>query len=246
MRVKMTNNFDQLEFKKITRKPLYEQIADHIQEMIASHELEPGTRLSTERELAQQMEVNRTTIHQAVGLLQQRGLVEMKVGSGIYVIDMPPSVVADSIQRYFTFGNCSFQELVTLRCILEPEMAALAATSATTEDLARLNQTIQKLEQAFDRGDETDFAHFEMDFHEGIAAATHNELIIAISKGLHNLVRDWLETHGTGKRTKELVLVHRAVCDAVTRGDPAAARQAMLDHMRLGAMLQMGGESVSC
>lgn len=242
----MSENNDQLKFKKITRRPLYEQIADHIQEMIASHEVEPGTRLPTERELAQQMDVNRTTIHQAVGLLQERGLVEMKVGSGIYVIDMPPSVVADSIQRYFTFGNCSFQDLVTLRCILEPEMAALAARSATAEDLDLLNQTIQKLDDAYDRGDETAFALFEIDFHEGIAAATHNELIIAISKGLHNLVREWLETHGTGKRTKELVLVHRAVSDAVTRGDPEGARDAMLAHMRLGATLQMGGEPVPC
>lgn len=242
----MPDKIDPIEFKKIDRKPLYERIADHIQDMIATHELAPGTRLPTERELAEQMGVNRTTVHQAVGLLQQRGLVEMKVGSGTYIIDMPPSVVADSIQRYFTFGNCSFQDLVTLRCILEPEMAALAAKSATAEDLALLNQTIQKLEGAFDRGDETAFALFEIDFHEGIAAATHNELIIAISKGLHNLVRDWLETHGTGKRTRELVLVHQAVCDAVTRGDPADAREAMLAHMRLGATLQMGGEQVPC
>jgi GntR family transcriptional repressor for pyruvate dehydrogenase complex len=242
----MSNNIDQLKFKKITRQPLYEQVADTIQEMISTHELGPGTRLPTERELAQQMDVNRTTVHQAVGLLQQRGLVEMKVGSGTYVIDMPPSVVADSIQRYFTFGNCSFQDLVTLRCILEPEMAALAARSATAKDLALLNQTIRKLEEAFERDDETAFAFFEMDFHEGIASATHNELIMAISKGMHNLVRDWLETHGTGKRTKELVLVHRAVCDAVTRGDPAGAREAMLAHMRLGATLQMRGEQVSC
>lgn len=242
----MPDKTDQLQFKKIIRKPLHVQIADHIQEMIATQELVPGTRLPTERDLAQQMDVNRTTVHQAVGLLQQRGLVEMKVGSGTYVIDMPPSVVADSIQRYFTFGNCSFQDLVTLRCMLEPEMAALAAKSATAEDLALLNQTIQKLEAAFDSGNETAFALFEMDFHEGIAAATHNELIIAISKGLHNLVRDWLDTHGTGKRTKELVSVHRAICDAVTRGDPAGARQAMLAHMRLGATLQMGGEQIFC
>ena len=118
----MSVKADQFQFKKIVRKPLYEQIADDIQDMIALHKLVPGTQLPTERELAQQMGVNRTTVHQAVGLLQQRGLVEMKVGSGTYVIDMPPSVVADSIQRYFTFGNCSFQDLVTLRCILEPEM----------------------------------------------------------------------------------------------------------------------------
>ena len=242
----MSVKADQFQFKKIVRKPLYEQIADDIQDMIALHKLVPGTQLPTERELAQQMGVNRTTVHQAVGLLQQRGLVEMKVGSGTYVIDMPPSVVADSIQRYFTFGNCSFQDLVTLRCILEPEMAALAARNTTDDDLALLNQTVQNLEEAFDRGDETAFALFEMDFHEGIAAATHNELIIAISKGLHSLVRDWLDTHGTGKRTRELVSVHRAICDAVTRGDPTDARQAMLAHRRLGATLQMGGEHLTC
>jgi GntR family transcriptional repressor for pyruvate dehydrogenase complex len=235
-----------LQFERISRRPLYERVADYIQKTIAIHKLPPGTRLPTERELAEQMGVNRTTVHQAVGLLQQRGLVEMKVGNGTYVIDMPNSVVADSIERYFTFGNCSFQDLVTLRCILEPEIAALAARNATPDELAKLNQIILQLEKAFDRGDEAAFIRFEMDLHEGIAAATHNELIVAISKGLHNLVRDWLETQGTGKRTKELVLVHRAICDAVARRDPDGAREGMLAHMRLGAALQTGDEPVTC
>jgi GntR family L-lactate dehydrogenase operon transcriptional regulator len=212
---------------------LYEQIADKMQEMIAANQLKSGTQLPTERELAQQLGVNRTTVHQAIGVLQQRGIVEMKVGNGTYVINMPNSVVADSIQRYFLFGNCSVEDLIDLRKLLEPGLAELSAQRASDADLAELARLIRLGEESFDRGDLNAYAEADAAFHEALATATHNELIIAISAGLHNLMRAWLSSDGTSHLLVNSPRSHREVYEAVAARAPRRAFDAMEAHLQL-------------
>jgi GntR family transcriptional repressor for pyruvate dehydrogenase complex len=218
---------------QITRKPLYEQVADRMQETIAANRLQPGMQLPTERELAAQLGINRTTVHQALGLLQQRGIVEMKVGSGTYVINMPNSVVADSIKRYFVFGNCTVDDIIRLREILEPGLAALAAEQATDADLTELGHLISRGEQLFVGGDWATYAATDAAFHEALAAATHNELIVAISAALHNLMRNWLNADGRHRLLVDSPSSHRMVYDAVAARDPQRAREAMAVHLKL-------------
>jgi len=217
----------------ITRKPLYEQVADRMQETIAANQLQPGIQLPTERELAEQLGINRTTVHQALGLLQQRGIVEMKVGSGTYVIDMPNSVVADSIKRYFVFGNCTVDDIIQLREILEPGLAALAAEQATDADLTELGNLISRGEEHFISGDWATYAATDAAFHEVLAAATHNELIVAISAALHNLMSNWLNTDGRNRLLVDSPASHRMVYEGVAARDPQRAREAMAVHLRL-------------
>jgi GntR family transcriptional repressor for pyruvate dehydrogenase complex len=222
--------FESLQF---TRKPLHEQVADRMQETIAANGLQPGMQLPTERELAAQLGINRTTVHQALGLLQQRGIVEMKVGRGTYVIDMPNSVVADSIKRYFVFGNCTVDDIVRLREILEPGLAALAAERATDADLAELGQLIGRGEQLFVGGDWVTYAAIDSAFHEVLAATTHNELIVAISAALHNLMSNWLNAEGRNRLLVDSPSSHRMVYEAVAARDSRRAREAMAAHLRL-------------
>src|SRR2546429_475173 len=95
--------------------------------------------------------VNRATVGEAINSLEHRGLVAKKQGSGTFVNAMPRSVVADSIERYFIFTNCTHEELSALRMIQEPEVAALAAANATEEDLARLKHVIGLIEDVSNR-----------------------------------------------------------------------------------------------
>jgi GntR family transcriptional repressor for pyruvate dehydrogenase complex len=218
---------------RIDRKPLYEQVADKMQESIAANQLRPGAQLPTERELAAQLRVNRTTVHQALGLLQQRGIVEMRVGSGTYVIDMPNSVVADSIQRYLVFGNCSAAELIEFRELFEPGLAALAAAHATEAELRQLSRLIHLGEEAFGRGAYDAYAEADAAFHETLAAASHNELVIAISAGIHALMRSWLSADGRSHLLLDSPRSHRAVYEAVAARDAVRARKAMEAHLQL-------------
>ncbi len=216
----------------LRREHLREQIADSIEGMIAASRLQPGDRLPSERDLAQQLGVNRATLREGIRLLEQRGLVQMKVGSGTFISGMPRSLVSDSIERYLAFGDCSHEELVVVREILEPEVAALAARWADADDLALLGRILDRLEEAFQGRDVPAYAEIDASFHEALAAATHKRLLTAISNGMRKPMRAWIQTQSESRRLEEGARSHRLVLEAVAAHDPDRARDAMRAHMR--------------
>lgn len=220
---------DPFQSLQLKRAHLHEQIAESIQQMMATDQLRPGTQLPSERDLAQSIGVNRATIREAIRLLEQRGMLQMRPGSGTYVIDVPASTVSDSIERYFTFGTCSHEDLVTLRRILEPEVAALAAERATDEDIAVLLSLVEEIEVAFSQ-DTPRYAALDAQFHEAVASATHNPLVFAINSGLHTIMARWILAQSQTYHLEGGAASHRAVYDAIARHSPTDARQAMVVH----------------
>src|SRR5687767_12803928 len=93
----------------LTRNSLQEQVGFHIEEMITSGQLQVGDRLPSEIEMARQFDVHRSTVREALRVLAQRGLIEMKVGSGSYVSRVSPSVVAESMETYFVSSESSYE-----------------------------------------------------------------------------------------------------------------------------------------
>jgi len=227
---------------KITRQHLHEQIGESIQQIIAESRLQPGTLLPSERELAATLSVNRATVREALRLLQQRGLVEMRVGSGTYVRDVPQSVVSECIERFLIFGACSDQALIQLREILEPESAALAAQHASAQDLARLEALVGEIEAAIQSADRERYAAADLGFHEALAQASGNELISAILAGLEKVLHAWLLASSQHFALEKGALTHRPVYEAVAAGDAARAREAMRAHMQLSrvTLLELG------
>lgn len=232
---------------KVNRLQLHEQIAESIQQIIAGSQLQPGTPLPSERELAATLGVNRATVREALRLLQQRGLVQVRVGSGTFVRGMPQSIVTECIERFLVFGSCSDQALIQLREILEPESAALAAEHASPEDLARLEARVSEIEAAVRSVDRESYAAADLGFHEALARASGNELISAILDGLAKVLHAWLR--GTSGRfaVEQGALSHRPVYAAVAAHDADLARRAMREHMQLSraTLLQMSGTTDS-
>jgi GntR family transcriptional regulator, transcriptional repressor for pyruvate dehydrogenase complex len=225
------NQNDLFQSLNLKRQNLHERIAQAIQDMIAEDKLPRGSQLPPEREFAKLLGVNRTTLREAIHLLEQRGLVEMKAGSGTYVTDtISGSILADSIERQFVFGNCTHEDLVTLREIVEPGVAALAAARAEPEDLARLKDLAEQIEEAFVRGDSKANTEADVAFHDALAIATHNGAIIAISAGLHKAMLTSMLAQAT-IHIEEGARSHRSVYEAIVARDPARAREAMEFHM---------------
>ena len=225
----------------LRRKHLHEQIADSIQAMIAEGQLLRSSQLPPERELAKLLGVNRATVREAIRLLEQRGLVHMKVGDGTYVTEaMSFSVVADSIERQFVFGQCSHEDLVALREILEPGVAAMAALRATQEDLDEMKALIAQIEDNFAARDTAAQSRADTDFHLALAKATHNELIIAISIGLQQVMLKWMLTQTEAFHFGDGANSHRAVYDGIVARNPVQAREAMAFHMSTTRRSQLG------
>lgn len=215
----------------LRRQNLNEQIADVIQEMITTQQIRVGERLPPERELSKLLNVNRSTIREAIGLLQERGLVQMKAGSGSYVIHMPPDTVGQTIKRYFVSRNCSQQDLMAVRLVLEPEIAALAASKATSEDLASLGEALGRMEAGWPSEDYESYSSADVDFHFALAVASHNDLFVGIASGTSALMRIWIGTTFRLAKHEDSFRIHREVYEAVVARDTVRAREAMRHHL---------------
>ena len=206
---------------------LYRQIADQIAGLIGNGEFAHGSRLPAERELATLLGVSRTSVREALISLEIGGLVEVRVGAGVFV-----TAGATSSSMAGDKGPGPF-ELLNARTLVEGEIAALAAVNAKPADLDALRQTIQRMTAHVD-----DFAireESDRDFHLGIAKATGNGSLELVVEGLWNQRAElWgrmqrhFHTEALADRT---VKDHAAILAALVARNPDAARAAMHRHL---------------
>ncbi len=228
----MGNQEDLFNRLEETRYNLSMQIADNIQEMIESKQLKLSTKLPSERKLANRFGVNRVTLSKAMLLLEQRGLIKIRAGDGAYVVNVSSSVITDSIERYYKYGKGSDEELMVLREILEPEIAALAAANARENEINKLKSQIKIVDEAFIAKDTERYILEDEIFHENLAEATHNELIEAIIVGLRSVMLPFKKVLIDKILIDREHAVHIKVVKAVSEKDPEAARGAMKDDIK--------------
>ena len=206
---------------------LYRQIADQIASLIGNGEFAHGSRLPAERELATLLGVSRTSVREALISLEIGGLVDVRVGSGVFV-----TAGAVSSALAGDKGPGPF-ELLSARTLVEGEVAALAAVNATNEDLDALRQAIRRMTTHVDDfviREETD-----REFHLGIAKATGNGSLELVVEGLWNQraelwgrMQQHYHTEALARRTLH---DHAAILAAITARNPDAARTAMHRHL---------------
>jgi DNA-binding FadR family transcriptional regulator len=221
----------------VEARRLYRQIADQIAGLIAAGEFARGARLPAERELATLLGVSRTSVREAIISLEIAGLVEVRVGTGIFVTAKPatPAPHADAGPRPF--------ELLNARKLIEGEIAALAATQATATDLAALKQAVARMTAHVD--DFTIREETDREFHLGIARATGNGSLELVVEGLWNQRAElWgrLQQHfHTEALARQTIRDHAAILTAVAAGDADKARAAMHRHIgRVAREFQRG------
>ena len=222
---------------------LYRQIADQLEQLIAAGEFPAGSRLPAERELAQTLGVSRTSVREAIISLEMSGLVEVRVGTGIFVA----SAVEGARIGGADTGPGPF-ELLSARKVVEGEIAAVAATSAGPEDIAALEQCVVRMQAQVD-----DFAAREAadrEFHLRIAKATGNGSLELVVEGLWDQRADlWgrLQQHfHTRDLAQQTIRDHAAIARAIASHDPDAARSAMRRHIgRVAREFQRGVDATA-
>ncbi len=210
---------------------LYEKIVGQIETRIVSGDLKVGDQLPPENELAEQFEVSRTAVREAIKSLREKGLIEIRTGRGTFVTNATPMVMRQSLDLLMKFGTTDgSSSLVEVREIMEPEIAALAATRMTDELASALKEAYEVMEKAYDNPDL--FIEADLDFHLALAEATQNPLIPALMDLIIDILRD------ERKRTAQVAgglrrgqYHHRKILDAVYNHDPQAARLAMKEHL---------------
>lgn len=218
-------------YEPVGRTKLFEQIVEQIQGRIVRGELRAGDRLPPERALAVSFGASRTAVREALKTLAQMGLIEMAPGRGTTVADNTLHAMRSSLGLMMRVNELhGSASLVELREIIEPEIAALAATRAEAEHLAALHEAVEAMDQALSNASE--YIRADNLFHRTLALATRNPLILSLVDSIVDLLSEQrahiFEVDGGPERGQ---VYHKALLAAIERRDAEAAREAMRAHL---------------
>lgn len=217
-------------FQSIEPRRLYRQIADQIRVLIKSGEFLPGARLPPERDLAKQLGVSRPSVREALIALEVEGLVEVRIGSGIYVLPV------QGRDRHHDASEAAAGpfELLRARYVIEAECAALAAKSAKSAQLEAIAEALETMRK--ENVDDTQPLSADRMFHLRIVEATGNGALVAVVKMLWDErtgpLYQQLEHHYDSPALWTAAMEeHEAILAAIRARDVRGARSAMQRHM---------------
>jgi GntR family transcriptional regulator, transcriptional repressor for pyruvate dehydrogenase complex len=198
--------------------------------LIAEHQLHPGDKLPPERDLAAAMHVSRASLREALRALAMLKIVEIRQGSGTYVSSLKPELLVERLDFVFALDDSTFAEALEARLLIEPGIAALAACRATDAALRALAECTERAQSAVD--DPAAFLSADIEFHQIITTAAHNQII---ARFMVSLARLGAASRG---RTVEIPGVrrhaaehHGSIGDALVRRDAEAAAATMRHHL---------------
>jgi GntR family transcriptional regulator, transcriptional repressor for pyruvate dehydrogenase complex len=215
--------------RPVPRPRLYEQVVSQIQAWITENGLQVGDRLPPERELASRLGVSRATISQALVAMEVVGMVSVRHGDGVVLIEPAGSTkVVTALRRHAQ----QLPEIIEAREALETKLAALAAERRTKSDLAAIDEALEGMERdiaAGGRGVEGD----EL-FHAAVTAAGHSALLARLMAEISELIKETrIESLSQPDRPLNSLHGHRRIAEAIRARDGEAAAVAMQDHITM-------------
>ncbi|MEU2433967.1 FadR/GntR family transcriptional regulator [Streptomyces sp. NPDC007861] len=213
------------------RSALSDQVIAELRNQITSGEWPVGSRIPTEPELVEQLGVARNTVREAVRALAHNGLLDIRQGSGTYVV--ATSELAGVMHR--RFADADPRHVAEVRSTLESSAARLAAERRTGRDLKQLDALLARREEAWATGDAERFVAADTTFHLAVVAASHNEVLTGLYADLGDVLRDWLREDLGHDLRPEYHMDHARLVEAIRAGDgdTAAAEAASYPFMCL-------------
>lgn len=208
------------------RSALADQVITQLRAQITSGEWPVGTRIPTEGELAEQLGVARNTVREAVRALAHNGLLDIRQGSGTYVL--ATSELAGVMHRRFT--GAEPRHVAELRCALETSAARLAAERRTEQEARHLHTLLERREAAWRSGDTEVFLAADATLHLAVVSASHNEVLAEVYADLSCVLRAFLRADIGGQLGQQAPVDHTGLVRAITMGDAEAAAAEAARH----------------
>jgi DNA-binding FadR family transcriptional regulator len=216
------------------RELLTDDIVRRLVNLILEAGLRPGDKLPSERELMARLGVGRSSLREAVRTLAALGVVDVRVGSGMFVADGESSVLTMPLSWGLLMGERSAHEVVEARRVVEIELAGLAAERATEAEIASIGEKLALMRASLE--DAEAFARNDLEFHLAIARAAHNQVLYHVIDTLRHVLRAWfVEVFPRRQDSGEPIRNHEPILAAIRVRDPEAARRAMAEHLASGA-----------
>jgi GntR family transcriptional repressor for pyruvate dehydrogenase complex len=216
-------------YAPIARQKTYELVAERLLDQIRDGHLTPGDVLPPERELVQSYGVGRSSVREALRMLESRGLIESR-GDGAFAVSNLRNPFNRSLDLLLRIDQASYANLFEVRRILEGEAAALAASRRTAADLRAMEAVVEDMDDGL--SSEQRFINADLAFHMAIAAASGNPVLVHLMHAIRELLQRSLSSsyHIPGSPERAVVM-HRLILEAVAERRPEDARQRMQEHV---------------
>lgn len=226
-------------FNNISNKKVYEQVIEQIQNNIMEGLFKKGDKLPSERELSEKMGVSRTSIREALRVLETMGVVESRQGEGNFICSNIEKSLLQPLSMMFKLNNGSFSDIYELRSILEIECARLSAIRATDMDCRELLSVVEEMEQeTFGENRYEILVELDKKFHNTLSDISKNYLIESLFSTISNLFEKFIEDarykiilFDSEQANKSLLIQHKKICESIIKKNQDMAVEAMREHM---------------
>jgi len=216
-------------YEPVERPKVYQLVADRLLHQIRQRRLSPGDSLPPEHELARRYGVGRSSVREALRLLESKGVIR-STGHGSFVVAEYGNALVDSVRFLLTLEAFDLLELYEIRKVLETELAALAARRRTENHLERMEQAIAEMEAGLDS--QARYIDADLRFHLTVAEATGNRVAVYVMRAIRDpLHRALARVYHIPGSPQKSVAQHWAILEAVRAGDAEAARARMAEHL---------------
>lgn len=233
-------------FKPVRTSRVYSEVVAQILRLVDGGQIGPGDRLPPERFLAEQLQVSRSSVREAMTALEVLGVVEIRAGHGIFVGRAQSNHLIEEVSSLTEEQGPL--EILEARLLIEPGAAQLAATRATAADRQSMRDQLRLMKEQLDRG--MDAWAPDWGFHQAVAKAAQNPVVDAMLEVITQRTQSelWIRmrTHNFEQRARAFRYLeqHTGILAAIERGDGRAADQLMRKHIRsIQADLGMEGET---
>ena len=219
--------------EKVRRTSLSDAVTDSVIAQIREGRYRAGDRLPTERELAEQLGVGRTSVREGLRFLEKLGILEIRQGTGTVVRSLSLGEVFEHlvpVQTIIELPNRDVRNIMHVRRVLEAESAELAARNATERQLERLGELLDGMAASLE--EPRDYLEMDLEFHVVVAEAAANPVLAQLVGLIRDIYTRYFEIVLRDPEMNRTSLdFHRQLYAALRDHDPEAARRHILDHL---------------
>lgn len=223
-------------FKRAKQSRVFQDVVEQIQNAIISGKLEPGSKLPAERELKDMFNTSRGTLREALRVLEQKGLIEIKLGvsGGAIVKRMDTEVMAESLALLIRSGQVSLEHLAEFRIKTEGSLVELASQRATPRDIRELEKMFLRAKACYEKNDWENFLKMDEKMHTYIGTMTRNPVFQFVQKTIHDNIHLYYNEYlpMDRERTLENLTDFEKLIEAMKAGDALTAAHIIQDHVK--------------
>lgn len=216
----------------LKRVSVTDAVVNYFRDKIRRGQIEPGQKLPSERELANELGVSRFTLREGLARLSALGLIETYQGKGAFLSKgVNRQTLFDVLYPMLSSkGAKPLRDVIEARILLEPTMCSKAAGMRSEEGLQRLETIVHEMEATIGESDQ--FGKLDLMFHQEIARIADNVVLEHVQEVLQRAVEEFIYQNVRDLKTREAALVdHQDILDKIRKGDPEAAGESMHRHI---------------